>query len=194
MFTGLVFLFFEAFPISFSEDRGMSPGIASLTFISILVGVLIGCVILATTTKTKLAPNPAEGRSQETRLLLMFAGAVVSSSAMRHTVLHITNPSLFPGPPSWALLVVSCTIILSCTKTCTLTRTQRLDVLSLHHTLAPNHRRYPDRLQRHHDHPARHELCDRLLHHQCQFSACRHDIRTVVIRWRLPAFRAGNVS
>lgn len=70
-----MYLFFEAYPVSFSEDRGMSPGIASLTFISILIGVLIGCALLAFTTTTRLAPNPQEGRYQETRLLLMIAGA-----------------------------------------------------------------------------------------------------------------------
>ncbi|KAK5171046.1 uncharacterized protein LTR77_004190 [Saxophila tyrrhenica] len=72
---GLVYLFFEAYPVSFSEERGMSPGVASLTFISILLGVFCGCALLAFTTTTRLAPNPQEGRFQETRLLLMIAGA-----------------------------------------------------------------------------------------------------------------------
>ena len=72
----MLYLFFEAYPISFAEERQWSPGVASLPFISILIGVLIGCALLAFTTKTKLAPNPEEGRLQETRLLLMIAGAV----------------------------------------------------------------------------------------------------------------------
>lgn len=54
----------------------MSPGIATLPFISILVGVLVGCVLLATTTHTRLSPNPQEGRAQETRLILMIVAAI----------------------------------------------------------------------------------------------------------------------
>ena len=72
---GLIYLFFEAYPISFAEDRHFSSGVASLPFIAILIGVFCGCALLAFTTKTKLAPNPQEGRMQETRLLLMIVGA-----------------------------------------------------------------------------------------------------------------------
>ena len=72
---GTLYLFFEAYPISFAEQRGMSPGVASLPFIGILIGVFFGCALIAFTTKTKLAPNPQEGRMQETRLLLMIVGA-----------------------------------------------------------------------------------------------------------------------
>ena len=54
----------------------MDPGIASLTFISLLVGVLFGCALLAFTTKTRLAPDPANGRPIETRLLVMGFGSL----------------------------------------------------------------------------------------------------------------------
>jgi hypothetical protein len=53
----------------------MSGGVASLPFIAILIGVFCGCALIAFTTRTKLAPNPQEGRMQETRLLLMIIGA-----------------------------------------------------------------------------------------------------------------------
>jgi hypothetical protein len=39
---GLLFLFFEGFPILFVEGREWAPQIASLAFVSLLVGVLIG--------------------------------------------------------------------------------------------------------------------------------------------------------
>lgn len=71
----MLYLFFEAYPISFQEGRHMSAGVAGLPLISILIGVMLGCVLLATTTRTRLAPNPAEGRVQETRLILMAVGA-----------------------------------------------------------------------------------------------------------------------
>ena len=73
---GLIYLCFEAYPISFLEARHMSSGVANLPLISILIGVFCGCALLATTTKTRLAPNPKEGRMQETRLLLMIVGAL----------------------------------------------------------------------------------------------------------------------
>lgn len=73
---GLIYLCFEAYPISFAEQRHMGAVVSTLPFISILVGVLIGCILLASTTRTRLAPNPKEGRVQETRLLLMIAGGV----------------------------------------------------------------------------------------------------------------------
>lgn len=74
---GVIYLFFEAYPISFQEDRGYSPGIASLPFISILIGVLAGCAFLAATINTKLSPDPKAGRFQETRLLIMIIASIV---------------------------------------------------------------------------------------------------------------------
>ena len=47
-----------------------------MSFISILIGVFLGCALLAFTTKTRLAPDPEQGRPIETRLLLMILGAV----------------------------------------------------------------------------------------------------------------------
>jgi hypothetical protein len=55
----------------------MSPGVASLVFLSIMIGVFCGCAMLATTTNSRFAPNPQQGRYQETRMLLMLPGAVV---------------------------------------------------------------------------------------------------------------------
>ena len=74
---GLVYLFFESYPISFAGYRGWSPGVASLPFISILMGVFAGCALLAFTTRTWLAPDPKKGRPQEQRLITMIIAALV---------------------------------------------------------------------------------------------------------------------
>lgn len=72
----MIYLCFEAFPISFFEERHWSAGIASLPFISVLLGAIAGAFLIALTTKTVLAPNPSEGRYQEARLPLMALGGL----------------------------------------------------------------------------------------------------------------------
>ncbi|KAF2168573.1 hypothetical protein M409DRAFT_36395 [Zasmidium cellare ATCC 36951] len=71
---GIIYLNFEAFPISYSEHRHWSAGVSSLPFIAVLLGALAGCLLVALTTKSKLAPDPAQGRYQEARMPLMALG------------------------------------------------------------------------------------------------------------------------
>lgn len=76
---GILFLFFEAFPISFDEKRRWSPGIGSLPFLSILIGMLIGCLIVAVSSKTRLARKfEKHGHIvPEERLPPMIFGAII---------------------------------------------------------------------------------------------------------------------
>jgi DHA1 family multidrug resistance protein-like MFS transporter len=39
---GILYLFFEAYPISFQEQRGWNQGVGALPFLSIMIGVLFG--------------------------------------------------------------------------------------------------------------------------------------------------------
>lgn len=39
---GILYLFFESYPISFQEKRGWNQGVGALPFLGILVGVLCG--------------------------------------------------------------------------------------------------------------------------------------------------------
>jgi DHA1 family multidrug resistance protein-like MFS transporter len=50
---GIVYLFFETYPISFQEERGWTEGIGALPFASLGVGVFIGCLIIIGVTKTR---------------------------------------------------------------------------------------------------------------------------------------------
>jgi DHA1 family multidrug resistance protein-like MFS transporter len=53
---GILYLTFEAYPISFQEVRGWKhPGVAALPFLGILVGVLLGAILIMVVTKTRFA-------------------------------------------------------------------------------------------------------------------------------------------
>jgi MFS transporter, DHA1 family, multidrug resistance protein len=43
---GILYLFFEAYPISFQEERGWNQGVGALPFLGILIGVLCGSVTI----------------------------------------------------------------------------------------------------------------------------------------------------
>jgi hypothetical protein len=72
---GILYLFFEAYPISFSQVRGWKhKGVAALPFLGILVGVVLGVCLIVYTTKTRFAHKLAKhGRVvPEERLLPMM--------------------------------------------------------------------------------------------------------------------------
>jgi MFS transporter, DHA1 family, multidrug resistance protein len=50
---GILYLFFEAYPIAFQEVRGWSGGVGALPFIGIIVGVIIGAAIVSYATRTR---------------------------------------------------------------------------------------------------------------------------------------------
>lgn len=53
---GILYLFFESYPVSFSEVRGWkSEGVAALPFIGIMIGVVCGVMLIVYTTKTRFA-------------------------------------------------------------------------------------------------------------------------------------------
>ncbi|KAL1965737.1 hypothetical protein VTN77DRAFT_5237 [Rasamsonia byssochlamydoides] len=53
---GILYLTFEAYPVSFQEVRGWThAGVAALPFLSILVGVLFGSLLIMAVTKTRFA-------------------------------------------------------------------------------------------------------------------------------------------
>lgn len=58
------------------QERGWDQTSASLPLIALLMGIILAGVVISATNNTWLSPNLAEGRPQETRLLLMMTGAV----------------------------------------------------------------------------------------------------------------------
>jgi DHA1 family multidrug resistance protein-like MFS transporter len=76
---GILYLFFEAYPISFQVKRGWSQGIGALPFLGILVGVIAGSITISIITKTRFARKlKKHGRViPEERLPSMIIGAVI---------------------------------------------------------------------------------------------------------------------
>jgi MFS transporter, DHA1 family, multidrug resistance protein len=76
---GIMYLFFEAYPISFQEQRGWNQGVGALPFLGILTGVLIGSLTITYTTKTRFARKfKKHGKViPEERLVPMIFGAFI---------------------------------------------------------------------------------------------------------------------
>jgi MFS family permease len=76
---GILYLFFEAYPISFQEERGWNQGVGALPFLGIMVGVLFGGVTITIITKTRFARKMEKhGRViPEERLPPMILGSVI---------------------------------------------------------------------------------------------------------------------
>ncbi|KAJ5783044.1 hypothetical protein N7457_004818, partial [Penicillium paradoxum] len=77
---GILYLFFEAYPISFGEVRGWThEGIAALPFIGLLIGVIIGVCLVIYTTKTRFARKLAKHGKvvPEERLVPMMVASVL---------------------------------------------------------------------------------------------------------------------
>lgn len=81
---GILYLFFEAYPIAFQEQRGWNEGVGALPFISITIGVLIGAGIIVWTSKTRFARKMAKhGRViPEERLIPMIVGGFIFPAGM----------------------------------------------------------------------------------------------------------------
>lgn len=76
---GLLFLFFEGFPVSFVEQRGWAPQIGSLSFLSLFIGIILGLAGMVIWSMTIFARqvNSTPGKVvPERRLPPMMVGAV----------------------------------------------------------------------------------------------------------------------
>lgn len=76
---GILYLFFEVYPISFQEERGWNDGVGALPFLSITVGVLMGGALIIFVTKTRFARKLKENGQvvPEERLIPMMIGGAV---------------------------------------------------------------------------------------------------------------------
>ncbi|KAH8841033.1 hypothetical protein MCOR02_005693 [Pyricularia oryzae] len=79
---GLMYIFFIAYPMSFANERHWDQTSAGLPLLSILLGTIIGGAIIILTVESKVSPDPANGRPQENRLLLMMLGSVCLPAGM----------------------------------------------------------------------------------------------------------------
>ncbi|MCJ1478148.1 hypothetical protein MMC13_006824 [Lambiella insularis] len=77
---GILYLFFEAYPISFQGQRGWSPGVGALPFLGITLGVVLGAIVIVVVTKTRFARKLKEHGKviPEERLVpMIFGGAIL---------------------------------------------------------------------------------------------------------------------
>lgn len=77
---GILYLFFEAFPITFQEQRGWNEGVGGLPFLSIIIGVILGSAIMVYSTKTRFVRKYRENGNKfvpEERLPPMILAAIV---------------------------------------------------------------------------------------------------------------------
>ncbi|MCJ1330237.1 hypothetical protein MMC10_006920 [Thelotrema lepadinum] len=75
---GFIYLLFEAWPISFIEQRGYNAGVGALPFISIGIGVVCGSVMVGYITYTRIMGNFKKNGyiTPEDRLIPMMIGAI----------------------------------------------------------------------------------------------------------------------
>ncbi|KAF2634763.1 MFS multidrug transporter [Massarina eburnea CBS 473.64] len=81
---GILYLFFEAYPIAFQEQRGWNPGVGALPFLSITLGVVLGCAIIIFMSQTRLKHQlERDGHIvPEERLLPMIIGGFLFPAGM----------------------------------------------------------------------------------------------------------------
>jgi len=77
---GILYLFFEAYPIAFQEQRGWNLGVGALPFLGITIGVIIAVGIITYTSQTRYARKMAQNGGKpvpEERLVPMIIGAAL---------------------------------------------------------------------------------------------------------------------
>ena len=76
---GILYLLFEAYPISFQEERGWNSGVGSLPFTAFIVGVAMGTGVIAYSTRTNFTKAFRQHGKvvPEERLPPMIVGAAV---------------------------------------------------------------------------------------------------------------------
>jgi MFS transporter, DHA1 family, multidrug resistance protein len=77
-FRSILYLLFEAYPISFGEERGWNLGVASLPFLAFVVGIMMGTGLIAYSTRTNFTrAYKKHGKPiPEERLPPMIIGAI----------------------------------------------------------------------------------------------------------------------
>jgi MFS transporter, DHA1 family, multidrug resistance protein len=110
---GILYLFFEAYPVSFQEDRGWSQGLASLPFLGLLIGVLLGAFGFAYNTRTRFVRKCKEaGRLiPEERLVPMMVGAVLLPAGL-FWFGWTSNPHINWAPQAIAGIPIGCGLFL----------------------------------------------------------------------------------
>lgn len=80
---GFLYLCFEAYPITFQQERGWNMGVGALPFMAITVGVLVGVAVIIFHTKTRMQRKLLiHGEVPEERLVPMMLGSILMPIGM----------------------------------------------------------------------------------------------------------------
>lgn len=76
---GILYLFLEAYPIVFAEYRGINEAVATLPYIGLIIGVIVGCgiVILFEPRYNRIMKENGNLPVPEQRLIPMMIGAII---------------------------------------------------------------------------------------------------------------------
>ncbi|KAF2723957.1 MFS general substrate transporter [Polychaeton citri CBS 116435] len=96
---GILYLFFEVYPISFQEERGWNMGVGALPFISILVGVLCGALFISIMTRTRFQRKTKQAGTiiPEERLIPMIVGGALLPAGL-FWFAWTSSPHITPWP------------------------------------------------------------------------------------------------
>ncbi|KAF4313514.1 Major facilitator superfamily [Botryosphaeria dothidea] len=96
---GILYLFFESYPIAFQETRGWNEGVGALPFLSITVGVVLGGSLITYTTKTRFRRKlEKHGKViPEERLIPMIIGGFLFPAGM-FWFAWTSSPNINPWP------------------------------------------------------------------------------------------------
>ncbi|GLA34084.1 hypothetical protein AnigIFM63309_005504 [Aspergillus niger] len=110
---GFLYLCFEAYPITFEQQRGWNLGVGALPFLAITIGVLVGVVIVIAHTKTRMQRKlQLHGENApEERLVPMMVGSVLLPIGM-FWFAWTSNPHIIWVPQVVAGGFMGCGILL----------------------------------------------------------------------------------
>ena len=101
--TGIIYGFFEVFPISFQEQRGWNLGVGALPFLGVMIGVVLGCLGITLFTKTRFKKVVEhEGLVPEERLIPMMVASFLLPGGL-FWFAWTSSPNITPWPQ-----IVSC--------------------------------------------------------------------------------------
>lgn len=109
-----MYLFFEAYPIAFQQNRGWNDGVGALPFLSITGGVIIGALIITWTTKTRFARKLKENDGKvipEERLPPMILGSLLLPAGL-FWYAWTSSPNIIWVPQVLAGIPIGCGILM----------------------------------------------------------------------------------
>ncbi|OJI79335.1 hypothetical protein ASPTUDRAFT_179517 [Aspergillus tubingensis CBS 134.48] len=96
---GLMYLFYQSYPIAFGEVRGWGSGLASLPLLSIITGVFVGTAVVVIYTQTffkrKVESNGGKFEPEDRLPLMIFGGCLVPAGLFWYAW---TSNSQIPWP------------------------------------------------------------------------------------------------